>query len=53
MLPEGEYLVAARDFIEEGSWNDPEVLKELVETATKVTLRQGQGAAAVSLTLRK
>jgi hypothetical protein len=41
-LPDGEYFVAALTDLESGEWNDPSLLEQLVGSAIKVTLREGQ-----------
>ena len=41
-LPAETYLVAAVDYLEEGEWQDPEFLERLRESATRVTLRDGE-----------
>lgn len=41
-LPAGEYLVAALTDLEPGEWNDPALLEQLVASAVRVTLRDGQ-----------
>jgi len=40
-LPEGDYLAAAVDYVENGEWNDPEYLTALRDVATKVTIPEG------------
>ena len=40
-LPEGDYLAAAVDYVENGEWNDPEYLASLREVATRITLPDG------------
>lgn len=47
-LPEGDYLVAAVDYVENGEWNDPEYLTRLREVATRVSVAEGD-SKAVSL----
>lgn len=41
-LPPGEYLLAAPLDLETGEWNDPTLLEQLVTSAVKVTLREGE-----------
>ena len=41
-LPDGEYFVAALTDLETGEWNDSSLLEQLVGSAIKVTLREGQ-----------
>ena len=41
-LPPGEYFLAAPLDLEAGEWNDPALLQQLVESAVKVTLREGE-----------
>ena len=41
-LPPGEYLLAALTDLERGEWNDPALLEQLVKSAAKVTLRDGE-----------
>jgi len=52
LVPPGDYLVASMDYVQTGAWNDPDFLKGLQESATKVTVREGS-PASVNLTLRK
>ena len=40
-LPPGEYLAIALEYVEDGSWNDPEYLDSLRKDATRVTLGEG------------
>ncbi len=40
-LPPGDYLAVALDYVEDGSWNDPEYLESLRKLATSVTLADG------------
>jgi len=47
-LPAGEYLAVALEYIEDGSWNDPEYLESLRRYATKVVLGEG-GSETVAL----
>jgi hypothetical protein len=49
-LPEGDYLVAAVDYIENGEWNDPEYLATLRDVATRVSIPEGE-SRTVRLTL--
>ena len=41
-LPPGEYFLAAPLDLEAGEWNDPGLLQQLVESAVKLTLREGE-----------
>jgi hypothetical protein len=41
-LPAGEYFLAALTDLEPGEWNDPAVLDQIVGSAIKVTLRDGE-----------
>jgi len=41
-LPDGEYFLAALTDLEPGEWNDPALLEQLITSAIKVTLREGQ-----------
>jgi hypothetical protein len=41
-LPPGEYLVVAVDYVEEGSWNDPEYLESLRRHGQRLTLREAE-----------
>ena len=52
LLPPGSYFVAAVDYVQDGEWNDPEYLRGLQDTATRVTL-QDQQSAAVAMVLKK
>jgi hypothetical protein len=40
-LPTGRYLIVARDFVEDGQWEDPAFLQSLVVDAARLTLREG------------
>jgi protocatechuate 3,4-dioxygenase beta subunit len=40
-LPPGDYLTVALDYVEDGSWNDPEYLESLRKLATSVRLDEG------------
>ncbi len=51
-VPPGDYLVAPVDYAQTGAWDDPDFLKTLQDSATKVSLREGT-AASVSLTLHR
>jgi hypothetical protein len=44
-LPPGEYFLAALADLETGEWNDPALLEQLVPSAAKVTLREGETTA--------
>jgi hypothetical protein len=52
LVPAGDYLIAPVDYVQAGSWDDPDYLKNLQERATNITLQEGS-APAVNLTLRK
>ena len=41
-LPPGEYLAVAVDYVEEGSWNDPEYLESLRRHGQRLTLREAE-----------
>jgi hypothetical protein len=41
-VPPGDYLVAALTDLEAGEWNDPALLDELVPSAVRLTLRDGE-----------
>jgi hypothetical protein len=41
-LPAGNYLVVALDYIEQGSWGDPELLDRLKSRAKRISLREGE-----------
>lgn len=41
-VPSGDYLVAALTDLEPGEWNDPALLDELVSSAVRLTLREGE-----------
>jgi protocatechuate 3,4-dioxygenase beta subunit len=49
-LPAGRYRAAAREFVAEGQWEDPEFLTGLVATATRFELAEG-GSQSVRLTV--
>jgi protocatechuate 3,4-dioxygenase beta subunit len=40
-LPPGDYLAVALEYVEDGSWNDPEYLESLRRYAVQVTLGEG------------
>jgi hypothetical protein len=48
-LPPGEYLAVAVDYVEEGSWNDPEYLESIRRHGQRLTLRE---ADSQSLSLK-
>jgi hypothetical protein len=53
-LPPEDYLAVALEYVEDGSWNDPEYLESLRKLAARVTL--GEGATqtiALKLAVRK
>jgi hypothetical protein len=41
-VPPGDYLVAALTDLEPGEWNDPALLDQLVVSAVRLTLREGE-----------
>ena len=41
-LPPGEYFLAALLDLETGEWNDPTLLEQIVKSAVKITLREGE-----------
>jgi len=45
-LPEGEYFVAAVDYVENGEWNDPEYLTSLRDVAAKLSVSEAGSATA-------
>jgi hypothetical protein len=47
-MPPGEYLAVGVDYVEDGSWYDPEYLESMREYAAKLTLADG-GTQALSL----
>ena len=49
-LAPGDYLAVALEYIEDGSWNDPEYLESLRAAATAFTLGEGE-AQTVALKL--
>ena len=49
-LPAGSYFAVAKDFIEEGQWEDKEFLESVRSEAVRVTLTRG-GSETVSLKL--
>jgi len=51
-VPPGDYLVAPVDYAQTGSWDDPDFLKALQDSATKITVKEG-APASVNLTLRR
>jgi hypothetical protein len=50
-MPDGEYLVAAVEFLESGEERDPELLRQLRSRATRVTLGEGE-TRTISLRLQ-
>lgn len=53
-LPAGDYLAIALDYVEDGSWNDPEYLESLMRDAERVTLPEaGSPTVALKLTVPK
>jgi hypothetical protein len=36
------YLAAAVDYVEDGEWQDPEFLERLRESASRLTIRNGE-----------
>jgi hypothetical protein len=51
-LPAGAYFLIALDYIEDGQWNDPEVLEELKARALRVTLADAE-SKQVDLVVKK
>jgi len=51
-VPPGDYLVAPVDYVQTGTWDDPDYLKTLQEHATKLTIRESV-PASVNLTLTR
>jgi hypothetical protein len=49
-MPDGDYLVAAVEFLETGEERDPELLRQLRSRATRITLGEGE-SRAISLLL--
>jgi len=49
-LPPGEYLAVALDYVEQGTWNDPEYLESLRLSAQRFTIDEG-GTQPLSLRL--
>jgi hypothetical protein len=45
-LPPGEYLAVALNYVEDGSWNDPECLESIRRYAQKLTLSEGDTKSA-------
>jgi hypothetical protein len=48
-LPAGEYLAAAFDYVEDGSWNDPEYLESIRRYGQRIRLTD---AASQTVTLK-
>ena len=51
-VPPGDYLVAPVDYVQTGTWDDPDFLKALQDSATKIRVKEG-APSAVNLTLRR
>jgi protocatechuate 3,4-dioxygenase beta subunit len=49
-LPAGDYLAVALEYVEDGSWNDPEYLESIRRYAQRVTLLDS-GSQAIALKL--
>jgi hypothetical protein len=49
-LPAGSYYAIALEYIEQGTWGDPDVLNRLKTTATSFSLRDGE-QKTLSLTI--
>jgi hypothetical protein len=49
-LPAGEYLVVAIDYVQDGTWNDPEYLESLRRYGQTLTLMEGE-SQVISLKL--
>jgi hypothetical protein len=41
-LPAGEYLAVALEYVEPGQETDPEFLERIADSATRVTLAEGE-----------
>ena len=41
-LPPGDYLAIALEYVLDGDWNDPQFLESLRESASRVSLREGE-----------
>jgi hypothetical protein len=52
LVPPGDYLIAPLEYVQDGSWNDPEFLQGLRDRATRITIAEGE-TKAVALTLKK
>jgi hypothetical protein len=52
-LPPGDYLAVAVDYVEDGSWNDPEYLESLRRGAQRVTLREAESRSLAIKTVQK
>jgi hypothetical protein len=53
-LAPGDYLGVALEYIEDGSWNDPEYLESLRAAAMKFTVGEGESQSlALKLTIPK
>jgi Carboxypeptidase regulatory-like domain len=52
-LPPGDYLAVAADYVEDGSWNDPEYLESLRRGAQRVTLREAESRSLAIKTVQK
>ena len=40
--PPGDYLIAAVTDVEQGEWNDPAFLEQLVGASTKISVAEGE-----------
>ena len=50
-MPPGEYRAVALEYVLDGDWNDPQFLESLRESASRVTLREGE-AGTVALQVK-
>ena len=53
LIPAGDYLLAAVEYVQDGDWYDPEFLQGLREHATKMTLAEQGTTERVALVLKK
>jgi protocatechuate 3,4-dioxygenase beta subunit len=50
-LPAGDYLAVALEYVEDGSWNDPDFLESIRRYAQRVKLAEAAGSQSVALRL--
>jgi hypothetical protein len=50
-LPSGDYFIVAREYVEDGIWNDADFLSSMRDVADSITLRDGE-SRAISLRLQ-